>query len=60
MKKGLAHAPNTASIRVMEKTGMTFQKREAAEGLDTIFYTMDREAFGWGEEEYHVTYRSEA
>jgi ribosomal-protein-alanine N-acetyltransferase len=53
-------APNTASIRVMEKTGMTFQKREEAEGLDTIFYTVDRKAFGWGEEEYHVTYRSEA
>ena len=53
-------APNTASIRMMEKTGMTFQKREEAEGLDTIYYTMDRKAFGWGEEEYHVTYKSEA
>ncbi len=52
-------APNTASIRVMQKTGMTFQKQEVVNGLDTIYYTMDREAFRWGEEEYHLRYRSE-
>jgi ribosomal-protein-alanine N-acetyltransferase len=38
-------APNTASVRVMERLGMTFQKRELTNGLDTIYYMMSREDF---------------
>jgi ribosomal-protein-alanine N-acetyltransferase len=35
-------APNTASIRVMERAGMRFWKREMTNGLDTIYYAIDR------------------
>ena len=38
-------APNTASIRVMEKAGMTFQKRIPIDGLDTIYYVISRSDF---------------
>lgn len=34
---------NLASIRVMEKAGMTFWKREITNGLDTIYYAISRE-----------------
>lgn len=30
--------PNTASVRVMERLGMRFERRGTLEGLDTIFY----------------------
>ncbi len=40
-----ADAPNEASFRVMEKTGMTFQKRVFIDGLDTIYYAISREDF---------------
>lgn len=36
---------NVASVRVMEKLGMSFSKRKDANGSDTIFYSMKREAF---------------
>jgi ribosomal-protein-alanine N-acetyltransferase len=36
-------APNVASVRVMEKLGMTFLKQETRDGLDTIFYVGSRE-----------------
>lgn len=38
-------APNQASVRVMEKAGMTFDKRALTNGLDTIYYSITREAF---------------
>jgi RimJ/RimL family protein N-acetyltransferase len=38
-------APNVASVRVMEKLGMAFQKREISDGLDTIYYAITRAAF---------------
>lgn len=40
-----ADTPNAASFRVMEKTGMKFSKRESKNGLDTIFYSISKNAF---------------
>ncbi len=40
-----ADTPNEASIRVMEKVGMTFQKRVFNDGLDTIYYAISRATF---------------
>jgi [ribosomal protein S5]-alanine N-acetyltransferase len=37
-------ALNAASVRVMERAGMRFWKREITNGLDTIYYTVDRRA----------------
>ena len=37
-----ADSPNSASIRVMEKAGMVFDYRETINGLDTVFYVVDR------------------
>ena len=37
--------PNQASVRVMEKAGMTFDKHTLTNGLDTIYYSITREAF---------------
>jgi RimJ/RimL family protein N-acetyltransferase len=34
---------NTASKRVLEKSGMQFQRREVVEGLDTVFYRLLRD-----------------
>jgi ribosomal-protein-alanine N-acetyltransferase len=34
---------NTASIKVLEKLGMAFRRREVVDGLDTVFYTLRRE-----------------
>ncbi len=39
-------APNVASVRVMEKSGMSFDRRETVSGLDTIFYSIARDRFG--------------
>ncbi len=36
-------AANLASIRVMERSGMRFEKRESTNGLDTIYYVIDRD-----------------
>jgi ribosomal-protein-alanine N-acetyltransferase len=35
-------AANEASVRVMERAGMQFWKREITNGLDTIYYAVDR------------------
>jgi [ribosomal protein S5]-alanine N-acetyltransferase len=40
-----ADAPNTASLRVMEKSGMTFDRRETINGLDTVQYSIERQDF---------------
>ena len=37
-------AANEASVRVMERAGMRFWKREMTNGLDTIYYAIDRDA----------------
>jgi ribosomal-protein-alanine N-acetyltransferase len=31
---------NTASVRVLEKIGMSFQRRAVTDGLDTVFYSL--------------------
>jgi RimJ/RimL family protein N-acetyltransferase len=36
----LADAPNTASVRVMERLGMAFERRAEHHGLDTVFYRL--------------------
>jgi ribosomal-protein-alanine N-acetyltransferase len=38
-------APNLASVRVMEKAGMSFDRQETTNGLDTIYYAITKEAF---------------
>jgi [ribosomal protein S5]-alanine N-acetyltransferase len=40
-----ADAPNQASLRVMEKAGMRFDRRLLINGLDTVYYTISREEF---------------
>lgn len=34
--------PNTASVRVLERLGMTFERRGLLNGLDTVFYSLER------------------
>ena len=46
--------PNEASIRVMEKTGMTFQKRVFNDGLDMIYYAVSRADFQADDSFYRV------
>jgi ribosomal-protein-alanine N-acetyltransferase len=38
-------AANSSSVRMMERTGMSFWKRELTNGLDTIYYDITRKAF---------------
>ena len=38
-------AANVASVRVMERAGLRFWKREVTNGLDTIYYCIDRRSF---------------
>lgn len=45
-------APNVASVRVMEKSGMSFDRRKTINGLDTIFYSIERERFSPEDEPY--------
>jgi ribosomal-protein-alanine N-acetyltransferase len=49
-----ADAPNTASLRVMEKAGMTFDRREMINGLDTISYSLVRQDFKPDDSFYEV------
>lgn len=37
--------PNLASLRVMQKLGMTFERRATLNGLDTVFYRLTRVAW---------------
>ena len=37
--------PNVASVRVMERLGMRFERRGFLNGLDTVFYSLSREQF---------------
>ena len=47
-------APNAASIRVLEKAGMRFEKRVLVGGLDTVYYRLAREDFEPGDEAYAI------
>jgi [ribosomal protein S5]-alanine N-acetyltransferase len=38
--------PNVASVRVMERLGMRFERRGTLNGLDTLFYRITRDEFG--------------
>jgi hypothetical protein len=40
-----ADKPNTASIRVMEKAGMQFDRQEIIDGMDTVFYKIRSESY---------------
>lgn len=42
---GIADAANTASRRVLEKAGMTFERHAVCEGRDEAHYSIRREAF---------------
>lgn len=50
-----ADAPNLASLRVMEKAGMTFEKQVCINGLELVYYAIAREAFGPDESLYRIT-----
>ena len=39
---GATDPPNEASVRVMERLGMTFDRRGTLNGLDTVFYRIAR------------------
>ena len=47
-------ALNRASVRVMEKCGMTFDRRAETNGLDTIYYAMVRDSFTWDGAPYEL------
>ncbi|MFP5265620.1 MAG: GNAT family N-acetyltransferase [Blastocatellia bacterium] len=49
-----ADAPNLASLRVMQKAGMTFDRRALVGGLDTIYYVITREGFHPGDSHFKV------
>jgi len=46
--------PNLASVRVMEKAGMSFEKRAIVNGRDTKYYSISREAFQPGNLPYKM------
>ena len=41
----LTDAPNAASVRLMERLGMTFERRGVHNGLDTVFYRLSADAW---------------
>jgi ribosomal-protein-alanine N-acetyltransferase len=49
-----ADAPNVASLRVMEKVGMRFERRVRKHNLDLLYYALLREAFQWDDSYYSV------
>ena len=49
-----ADAPNSASVRVMEKAGMFFDRREITNGADTIYYRILRDDFRSRDEHYRL------
>ena len=44
--------PNTASIHVMEKLGMHFEKHAEYYGIDVVQHSIERDAFQWDESSY--------
>ena len=54
---GITDAANAASARVLEKLGMTLDRRATHHGLDTLFYSLAREDFRPDPSPYFVTRR---
>src|SRR5262245_44417418 len=52
----LTDAPNTASVAVMQRLGMSFECRLIYHGLDTVQYIMRRDAFTVPDEPFLVHY----
>jgi ribosomal-protein-alanine N-acetyltransferase len=50
----IAKPQNAASIRVMEKLGMTFEKNATYYGLDVVQYFINRDEFSPGDSAYTV------
>ena len=50
------HPENTASRRILEKIGMTFEKRNIHYGIDTIIYVISRHDFEPSGDIYKLTY----
>jgi ribosomal-protein-alanine N-acetyltransferase len=50
----IAKPPNIASIHVMEKLGMQFEKHAQYYGIDVLQYSIDRDAFHWDGSKYAV------
>ncbi len=51
-----AHPENTASRRVLEKIGMSFEKRNDHYGIDTTTYVISRNDFEFSQDNYELTY----
>ena len=47
VRRFLWDGDNLQSIHLLANLGMTIVKREAVEGLDTVFYRLPRRATGW-------------
>lgn len=54
----ITDAPNTASAAVMQRLGMTFEKRFEHHGLDSVRYVITREEFRPGDATYRVQHAS--
>jgi len=54
----VTHPKNTASRSVLEKIGMTFEKRNAHYGIDTITYVISRRDFEPSVDIYKLTYNN--
>lgn len=52
--QGSTDTPNVASIRVMEKLGMRFVRREETNGLDTVYYEITPDRFDIDGADYRV------
>ena len=52
---GIADRANAASARVLEKLGMTFDRRDTHHGQDCLFYALAREAFRPDDSPYTLT-----
>jgi ribosomal-protein-alanine N-acetyltransferase len=51
-----ADAPNLASLRVMERAGMRFDRRETVDELDAVYYRLDRRDFTPDMKSYEVSH----
>jgi ribosomal-protein-alanine N-acetyltransferase len=49
-----ADTPNIASIRVMQRIGLTFEKETEIHGIDTTYYTLPRTAYRPAHDPYHL------
>ena len=57
---GSTDVPNIASARVMEKAGMTYEKRLLIHNLDTVYYVIARESFTPDDSSYRVEREGES